>query len=238
MSVDAIQQELALSDEALAGVIDRADALHVDDSLIVDKAIFAALLDEIVETLDGFHAAHPNEQGLAAGALSHELTTDPGSKVLRHAVAELTSAGRVIMEDGVLHRPGFDPLGGLPAREREMAMKLEQRYLKDGLDAPNLDAVKQSALAIQQLFQLLVGTGALVPLKTYDRKSGMVLHRKVLLDVEQQLDNKYPHPQTFTVAEARDLLNATRKSVVPLMEHLDSIGVTVRDGSARRMRKR
>lgn len=237
-SLDAVRQELALSDDALAAAIDRADAVQVDDSIVVDKAIFAALLDEIVETLDGFHAAHPKEQGVAAGALSHELETEPDARVLRHAIAKLTSAGQIVTKDGLLRRPGFDPLGKLPAKEREMATKLEQRYLKDRLDAPNLDAVKQSTPAIQQLFELLVATGALVPLKTYDRKSGMVLHRKVLLDVERQLEKKYPYPQTFTVAQARDLLNATRKSVVPLMEHFDSIGVTVRDGSERRMRKR
>jgi selenocysteine-specific elongation factor len=235
---DAIQQELGLADDAFADAIDRAGAVRIDELHVVDKAIYSALLTDIVATLDGYHAAHPKQQGLAAAALSHELETSPESKILRHAVAELTESGELVMEGGVLHRPGFDPLGGLPAGERAMATKLEQRFLADGLNAPDVDAVKKSAPGLQQLFRLLLDTGTLVRLKTYDRKSGMVLHRKVLSAIEQQLEERFPHPQTFTVAEVRDLLNATRKSVVPLMEHLDSTGATVRDGNVRRLRKR
>ena len=82
-----------------------------------------------------------------------------------------------------------------------------QRFLTDGLNAPDLEAVKQSSPAIQQLFRLLLDTGTLVRLKTYDRKSSMVLHRKVLSTLEQRLEEQFPYPQTFTVAEVRDLLN-------------------------------
>jgi len=142
------------------------------------------------------------------------------------------------MEAGVLRRPGFDPLHGLPADERAMAAQIEQQFLADGLNPPDVGSVKKAAPAKQQLFQLLLDTGTLVRLKTYDRKSGMVLHRKVLTAIEQRLEERFPYPQTFTVAEVRDLLNATRKSVVPLMEHMDSIGATVRDGNVRRLRPR
>lgn len=39
---------------------------------------------------------------------------------------------------------------------------------------------------------------------------------------------------SITLAEARDTLNTTRKYAQALLEHLDSIGVTVRDGDFRR----
>jgi len=237
-NIDGLQRELSLSNEALAAAIERAQAMRIDDSHVVDKTSYSALLKDIVDTLERFHADHPKQQGLAAAALPHELETEPVPKVLRHAVAELVSAGAVVMEDGVLHRPGFDPLGGLPAEERALAAKLEQRFLADGLSPPDVGALKKQSPAVQQLLRLLLDTGTLVRLKTYDRKSGMVLHRKVLAAVEQRLEKQFPHPQTFTVADVRDLLRATRKSVVPLMEHLDSIGTTVRDGNDRRLRKR
>ena len=40
----------------------------------------------------------------------------------------------------------------------------------------------------------------------------------------------------MTVAEARDLLDTTRKYVLPLLEHLDSAGITQRDGDYRQLR--
>jgi selenocysteine-specific elongation factor len=41
----------------------------------------------------------------------------------------------------------------------------------------------------------------------------------------------------ISVAEARDLFNTSRKYILPLMEHLDAIGLTVRDGDFRRLKK-
>ena len=42
---------------------------------------------------------------------------------------------------------------------------------------------------------------------------------------------------TITLGEVRDMLNTTRKYIQALLEHLDSIGVTMRDGDARKLRK-
>jgi selenocysteine-specific elongation factor len=39
-----------------------------------------------------------------------------------------------------------------------------------------------------------------------------------------------------TLAEVRDMLNTTRKYVQALLEHLDKIGVTTRDGDARKLK--
>jgi selenocysteine-specific elongation factor len=41
----------------------------------------------------------------------------------------------------------------------------------------------------------------------------------------------------ITLAEVRDMLNTTRKYVQALLEHLDAIGVTMRDGDVRKLRK-
>jgi selenocysteine-specific elongation factor len=40
----------------------------------------------------------------------------------------------------------------------------------------------------------------------------------------------------ISLAEVRDLFNTSRRYVQPLLEHLDSIGITIRDGDIRRLR--
>jgi selenocysteine-specific elongation factor len=40
-----------------------------------------------------------------------------------------------------------------------------------------------------------------------------------------------------TAAEVRDLFGTSRKYALALLEHLDAIGVTIRDGDFRRLRK-
>jgi selenocysteine-specific elongation factor len=41
----------------------------------------------------------------------------------------------------------------------------------------------------------------------------------------------------MTVADARDLFGSSRKYMLALLEHLDAIGVTIRDGDYRKLRK-
>jgi selenocysteine-specific elongation factor len=40
----------------------------------------------------------------------------------------------------------------------------------------------------------------------------------------------------ITLAETRDLFNTTRKYAQALLEHLDSIGITVREGDFRKLK--
>ena len=41
----------------------------------------------------------------------------------------------------------------------------------------------------------------------------------------------------ITLAEVRDLFKTSRKFVQALLEHLDAVGVTMRDGDFRKLRK-
>ncbi|NTV36081.1 MAG: hypothetical protein HGA53_03930 [Anaerolineaceae bacterium] len=42
--------------------------------------------------------------------------------------------------------------------------------------------------------------------------------------------------ETITVAEFRDGINTSRRYALAFLEHLDTVGVTVRDGDVRRLK--
>jgi selenocysteine-specific elongation factor len=58
----------------------------------------------------------------------------------------------------------------------------------------------------------------------YDR---MIAEVRLLIQAKGQL----------TAAEARDHFNTSRRYILAFLEHLDAIGITVRDGDARRLRR-
>jgi len=58
-------------------------------------------------------------------------------------------------------------------------------------------------------------------------------YEKMVEMVRQHLENS----GTLTVAEFRDRFNTSRKYILPLMEHLDAVGLTVRAGDFRRLKK-
>ena len=45
----------------------------------------------------------------------------------------------------------------------------------------------------------------------------------------------FPDGRRFTASEAREALGTTRRTLIPLLEHLDRTGVTVRQGDLRRL---
>jgi selenocysteine-specific elongation factor len=64
----------------------------------------------------------------------------------------------------------------------------------------------------------------------------MIIHAEILATARQAIERSFPSPRSFALKDIRDLLGSTRKHVVPLMEHMDATGVTVRYGDMRRLR--
>jgi selenocysteine-specific elongation factor len=57
-------------------------------------------------------------------------------------------------------------------------------------------------------------------------------YQRLVSDVKSYIENN----GTITVAQARDRYQTSRKYVLALLEHLDAIGVTVREGDIRRIK--
>jgi selenocysteine-specific elongation factor len=56
-----------------------------------------------------------------------------------------------------------------------------------------------------------------------------------MIKATSDLRAAFPTFQAFTTGEARTILNTTRKVIVPLLEHFDKTGITVRTGNLRQM---
>jgi selenocysteine-specific elongation factor len=99
-------------------------------------------------------------------------------------------------------------------------------------DPPPLSALRDQGLTtpllrllVEQKRVVRLGNDVLVSATAYARAA------------EQVAAHLAEHEQA-TVAQLRDHLGATRRLVVPLLEHLDATRVTVRDGDLRRLRTR
>jgi selenocysteine-specific elongation factor len=50
------------------------------------------------------------------------------------------------------------------------------------------------------------------------------------------VQDHFKHESTLTVAQFRDQFNTSRKYALAFLEHLDLIGVTIREGDNRRLK--
>jgi selenocysteine-specific elongation factor len=61
------------------------------------------------------------------------------------------------------------------------------------------------------------------------------LGRPALEGAVATLRRAFPDGRPFSAGEAREALGTTRRTAIPLLEHLDRTGVTVRQGDRRRL---
>ena len=87
------------------------------------------------------------------------------------------------------------------------------------------------------LLALLIHEGTAIRLHNVSLKQSLVFHSDAIAAAARTLKSSYPGQTAFTTGEARSTLNTTRKFIVPILEHLDSQGTTIRIGDTRYIAK-
>ena len=90
---------------------------------------------------------------------------------------------------------------------------------------------KISSKRLDSVLSVLVERGTAVKVST-----DLVFAREVLEDVEERLKTRLREVSRITPADFRDLIDASRKYSIPLLDHFDRTGVTVRTGDYRRLK--
>ncbi len=237
VALAALAAELGVEREAFDAALGRLPTVAVTGDLVVAARAYDALLEEIVAALERFHREQPLKKGLDAAKLAHELRCAPSAAVLQHAARRLAERNELESTHEVLRLPGHDPFATLGERERRAAADIEHVFRSAGFDPPAAPTIVGADATRQSVYKLLLDTGRLVRLRTIDRSAQLVLHGEVVDAARTTIARQFPHPKAFLVKDVRDLLHATRKTVVPLLEHLDAIGATVRNGDQRRLRE-
>ena len=69
-------------------------------------------------------------------------------------------------------------------------------------------------------------------------KEDLYFHRPAIEDLKARLVGFLKENGTITTPQFKDMTGASRKYVIPLIEHFDATNVTIRVGDIRKLRKR
>lgn len=238
VTVETLGESLGLNAEEINDAFAAVKPVTLGGEKFVDASAYARLMETMLAELGRYHEANPHDQGMATANVRNALPGELADDVFQHAIDELTQHGRIESHGGVLRLEGFNPLASLTHRQRRLAEDMEQVFLDSGIEAPALDHVVGRDKDRQELFKLLCGSRTLVVLRTQDRKGKFVLHTEAVQDVIAKIKLHYPYPTKFSISHLRTMLGGTRKYTVPLVEHLDATGVTIRMGDLRQLRTR
>ena len=204
----------------------------------------------VLEAVRRQHRADPSAPGLPAQA-ARAAALDPGrpapdrrparssapgsdpawpawpAAAGNEVVEALVAAGRLVADGPVVRLPGhaerLDP-AQLALRER-----VEQAVDEAGVGLLG-DAALAELGADRKATAQLVRIGVLVAVGP-----GGYLGRSALERAVETLRRSFPDGRPFAATEAKEALGTTRRTAIPLLEHLDRTGVTVRHGDLRRL---
>jgi selenocysteine-specific elongation factor len=203
------------------------------------RSAIAATRDAYLDQLGSLHRGDPLQSGFPE-ALVRQALVGPMSPVLvNHVERQLMEAGRVVRRREGVALAGHDPLAGLSHSQRRQLDAIEQSLRQGGLKPPDPEDLRAEAetdpSARHDLVDLLVASGRAAQLMNHALRQLLVFHVDALDDAGRDLRKAFPFPMQFRTGEAREVLKTTRKYIVPVLEHLDAQGVTVRHGDLRRL---
>ena len=206
--------------------LEDGNLIITSDLLVIAAPQWNALSDKAVQMVKAYHKNFPLRRGMPREELKSRLKLAPRvfNAFVKRLVAQnaLSDTGGTVSISG--HEIRFD------SGQQAQIQGLMQRFADSPYAPPSVkecqtvvgEDVATALVELEQLKQLTPD----VVFRSEDYEE-MVAKVRAFISENGQL----------TVADARDLFGSSRKYMLALLEHLDAIGVTTRDGDFRKLRK-
>lgn len=215
--------DLGIADVLRRTGMTQAAARAADGVWLATRVFSASRFEDhrkiLVGVVHQHQVEHPREPGIPVAKLRTSVDIPDGS--VDEIVDRLIADGHLTSDAGYLRTPDHQPNLGGPEREA-LAQEMEAM----GSTPPTLPELK--AKHGRELMDALLRSGELVKIS-----DEIVFTVEVVEKIKTLVRDLASSGDGFTVADFRDTITTTRKYAVPLVEYLDSIGFTKRQGDYR-----
>ena len=192
------------------------------DKFVVSLRDWNAISEKIDRLAAGFHAEFPLRVGLPREELKNQLGLS--ARTFNFVIAKKIDEGQMVGRGSLLALPGHEIK--FDAAQQAAVDGLMRRFEGSPYAPPSAKECKEAAG--EEVIGALKELGSLVAV------SDGILFRKADYDaMVSAIRDTLKRRGTITLAEVRDLFQTSRKYAQALLEHLDSLGITQRDGDSR-----
>jgi len=220
------------AEEAIRELIQNGELIALNEnelsvessSLVMDKNSWLTIVERIRKILAEYHRSNPLQIGMPIEELRSKMgmETKLATFLLEHAVKD----GTVVIVPGYValkeHRVQLEE------NEKKAVDQLLLKFDSNPYAPPSLKETKQEIG--DELVRFLLESGALVQVS-----EDVVFKAATYDEIVDKVKENLKENGTLTVADVRDEFQTSRKYALALMEHLDAVGVTVREGDLRRL---
>ena len=179
------------------------------------------------QEVENYHRSFPLRPGMPREELKSRLKiTAP--RLFNAAARRWIAEGLLVESGSLVWRPGHS-IRFTPQQQTRID-RLLARFAQSPFAPPS---VKESQAEVgEDVYEALVGQGELFPVS-----ADVVFRKQDYQQMVALVQKHFEREETLTAAQFRDQLNTSRRYVLALLEHLDAIGVTMRQGDIRKLRR-
>jgi selenocysteine-specific elongation factor len=237
LSFEALRPRLNCGPDLIrAAVTELTEAgkiFHVSPGVLIHAEVLAEIGDSIVKTLEEYQS----EKRLKWGMPKEELRERLGSvemSFFNWILSRLEADGRVFMRKGSVRAGSGDVQLG-PEEERARSFVVES--LKADMFQPPSERDLEGkasipAETVRKVIALLIEDGLVIRLEP-----GLIVHKDSIQEATIRVTGYLKEHGEATASDLKTAIGTTRKYAVPLLEHLDRLGVTRRRGATRTLHK-
>jgi selenocysteine-specific elongation factor len=195
------------------------------NTLVTSKTYWEQLRSSVIREVENYHSEFPLRLGMPREELKSRLKIP--QRLYSVTMKKLILEGDLLENGPIVFRPDHT-IRYSPGQEKKIEYLLAQ-FNESPFSPPSSKECKE--LVGEDVFHALVDQDRLV-LLTAD----VVFSREGYETMVGEIKRLLAERKTIKAAEVRDHFNTSRKYVLALLEHLDNIGVTVREGDLRRLK--
>lgn len=210
---------LILMEEGTPGV--------TSDLLVIAISHWNVLSQRTLDTVEGYHKTFPLRRGIPREELKSRLKVL--SRVFNALVATLLARQKIRETGNSLALPGHEV--AFQGQDLAKVQELNRRFAQNPFSPPSVREAQ--AQVGEEILDALTELGQFIIVSTD------VIFRKPDYDsAVTKIRENLTQNERITLSEVRDLLNTSRKYAQALLEHMDAMGLTVRDGDFRKLKKK
>lgn len=196
------------------------------DLLVIAHSKWVIDTQRALQEVEQFHHSNPLRSRMPKEELKSRLRMSP--RLFTAALRKWISAGLVNEQGAFVYRQGFEVR--FSVQQQALVIQLLKKFALSPFSPPSIKECQ--AEVGDEVYGVLVDQGQLIPV------SGEVVFRRQDYDaLLQAVREHFTRENTLTVAQFRDRFDTSRRFALAFLEHLDTTGVTVREGDVRRSKE-
>ncbi len=221
----------------LQAMLSRKDVLQIDKDqrLYVHKARFESLKKDMTARLLAYHKKNPLKTGMPREELKSKLPLNVGTKAFTMALNQMTADMGIVQEGESVKLTTHKV--SLGEDQAGMKKKISNIYLENGLQPPYFKEVLNilgfDSSHAKDVLMLLVAEGVLIK-----AKEDLYFHAEPMSGLKQKLIAYLQTHGEISTPQFKEMTQASRKFVIPLLEYFDASHVTLRVGDSRKLRQK